>query len=274
MKGIQVRWGRRALHEVCRRRPMAALAKAYYGSHESWNLRDRHMVGTLERLLQFYGPSSKAVVWAHNSHVGDASATDMAARGELNVGQLCRRQFGEATYIIGFGTDHGTVAAASYWDGPLPLRGSRLIDKGSNAVATAAGLTTDQRGLPRLSDGDGSGGAIVDQGAVEFVPAGPANIAIRFVSHLAPAPGDTVVLGIVIRAPGRTVVGGGLFFDGFDVSEPLVGCPLVAGTLVTGEQVITCSFPASVLPPGVRTFSLFLNLDDGTTLSDTAIIGG
>jgi protein-L-isoaspartate(D-aspartate) O-methyltransferase len=94
----------------------------YYGSHESWNLRDRHMVGTLERLLQFYGPSSKAVVWAHNSHVGDASATDMAARGELNVGQLCRRQFGEATYIIGFGTDHGTVAAASYWDGPMEVK--------------------------------------------------------------------------------------------------------------------------------------------------------
>jgi erythromycin esterase-like protein len=94
----------------------------YYWSHESWNLRDRHMVGTLERLLQFYGPSSKAVVWAHNSHVGDASATDMAARGELNVGQLCRRQFGEATYIIGFGTDHGTVAAASYWDGPMEVK--------------------------------------------------------------------------------------------------------------------------------------------------------
>ncbi len=70
------------------------------------------MVGTLERLLQFYGPSSKAVVWAHNSHVGDVPATDFAARGELNVGQLCHRQFVEATYIIGFGTDHGTVAAA------------------------------------------------------------------------------------------------------------------------------------------------------------------
>jgi Erythromycin esterase len=88
----------------------------------SWNLRDRHMVGTLERLLQFYGPSSKAVVWAHNSHVGDVSATDFAARGELNVGQLCHRQFVEATYSIGFGTDHGTVAAASYWDGPMEVK--------------------------------------------------------------------------------------------------------------------------------------------------------
>ena len=112
----------------------------YYGSHESWNLRDRHMVGTLERLLQFYGPSSKAVVWAHNSHVGDASATDMAARGELNVGQLCRRQFGEATYIIGFGTDHGTVAAASYWDGPMEVKqvrpSARHTRKAMNACST------------------------------------------------------------------------------------------------------------------------------------------
>jgi erythromycin esterase-like protein len=102
----------------------------YYGSHESWNLRDRHMVGTLERLLQFYGPSSKAVVWAHNSHVGDASGTDLAARGELNVGQRCRRQFVKATYIIGFGTDHGTVAAASYSGSgstghPVPTRAGR-----------------------------------------------------------------------------------------------------------------------------------------------------
>src|SRR4029453_13942872 len=64
----------------------------------------------------------KAVVWAHNSHVGDASATDMAARGELNVGQLCRRQFREATHPIGFGTGHGAVAPASYWDGPMEVK--------------------------------------------------------------------------------------------------------------------------------------------------------
>jgi protein-L-isoaspartate(D-aspartate) O-methyltransferase len=94
----------------------------YYGSVESWNLRDRHMFATLERLLAFRGPRSKALVWAHNSHVGDASHTDMAARGELNIGQLCRRHFGRACYAIGFGTHDGTVAAASHWEGPMEIK--------------------------------------------------------------------------------------------------------------------------------------------------------
>jgi protein-L-isoaspartate(D-aspartate) O-methyltransferase len=94
----------------------------YYGSEESWNLRDRHMFGTLRRLLEFHGAGSKAVVWEHNSHVGDARATEMAARGEINVGQLCRQHFGTRVYIVGFGTDHGTVAAASNWDGPMEIK--------------------------------------------------------------------------------------------------------------------------------------------------------
>ena len=80
----------------------------YYGASESWNQRDRHMFDTLERLLAFHGPSSKAVVWAHNSHLGDARATEMSARGELNLGQLCRQRFGDAAFLVGFGTDHGT----------------------------------------------------------------------------------------------------------------------------------------------------------------------
>ncbi len=90
----------------------------YYGSRESWNLRDQHMFDTLRALLAFRGPDSKAVVWAHNSHVGDASATEMGSRGEHNIGQLCRRHFGSAAYSIGFGTDHGTVMAADEWDAP------------------------------------------------------------------------------------------------------------------------------------------------------------
>jgi hypothetical protein len=158
-----------------------------------------------------------------------------------------------------------------------PFPGSPLIDTGDNALVAAAGLTTDQRGpgFARIVDGDGAGPATVDRGAVEVAaPAGAANVAILFLSHLAPAPGDTVVLGILIRAPGRTILGGAALFDGFDVSAPLVGCPLVPGTLISGEQVFTCTFPASVLPPGVHTFSLFLDLDDGTTLSATATIGG
>ena len=93
----------------------------YYGSRASWNLRDSHMFETLKSLLAFYGPASKAVVWAHNSHVGDASATEMSIRGEHNIGQLCRREFKDAAYLIGFGTDRGNVAAASDWDGPMKI---------------------------------------------------------------------------------------------------------------------------------------------------------
>jgi protein-L-isoaspartate(D-aspartate) O-methyltransferase len=94
----------------------------YYGHHQSWNLRDTHMFETLKSLLRFGGADAKAVVWEHNSHVGDARATEMSARGELNVGELCRREFGDAVYSIGFGTDHGTVAAASHWDGPMEVK--------------------------------------------------------------------------------------------------------------------------------------------------------
>lgn len=91
----------------------------YYGSVASWNLRDAHMFDTLRSLLAFYGPDAKGIVWEHNSHVGDATATEMSARGEHNVGQLCRGLLGEGVYIVGFGTDHGTVAAASNWDEPM-----------------------------------------------------------------------------------------------------------------------------------------------------------
>jgi erythromycin esterase-like protein len=77
------------------------------------------MFDTLQALLAYHGPGSKGVVWEHNSHVGDAAATEMGACGEHNVGQLCRASFGQDAYIIGFGTDHGTVAAASDWDAPM-----------------------------------------------------------------------------------------------------------------------------------------------------------
>jgi protein-L-isoaspartate(D-aspartate) O-methyltransferase len=93
----------------------------YYGSTASWNLRDQHMFDTLQSLLAFHGPETRIVVWEHNSHIGDAAATEMAARGELNVGRLCRAAFGERAYLVGFGTDHGTVAAASDWDAPMEI---------------------------------------------------------------------------------------------------------------------------------------------------------
>jgi protein-L-isoaspartate(D-aspartate) O-methyltransferase len=94
----------------------------YYGSADSWNLRDQHMFDTLEQLLDFHGHGSKGVVWEHNSHVGDAAATEMGARGEHNVGQLSRARFAESAFLVGFGTDHGTVAAASDWDGPMEIK--------------------------------------------------------------------------------------------------------------------------------------------------------
>jgi protein-L-isoaspartate(D-aspartate) O-methyltransferase len=97
----------------------------YYGSRASWNLRDGHMFDTLKNLLAFHGSDSKAVVWAHNSHVGNAGATEMAARGEYNVGQLCRQEFGDKAYLVGFGTHSGTVAAASEWDGPMEIKSVR-----------------------------------------------------------------------------------------------------------------------------------------------------
>ncbi len=94
----------------------------YYGSRASWNLRDSHMFETLLNVMTFHGENAKAVVWAHNSHIGDASATEMSTRGEHNIGQLCREKFGEESYSIGFGTDHGTVAAASNWDAPMEVK--------------------------------------------------------------------------------------------------------------------------------------------------------
>lgn len=95
----------------------------YYGAHESWNLRDRHMFDTLERILARRGPASKVVVWAHNSHIGDARYTEMgAAREELNIGQLCRERFGRDAALIGFGTHTGSVLAASDWDAPAEVK--------------------------------------------------------------------------------------------------------------------------------------------------------
>lgn len=96
----------------------------YHGGSESWNLRDSHMADTLEHLLEEGGPNSKAVVWAHNSHIGDARETDMGAvRGEHNIGQLARERWGaDDVALIGFGTHGGTVSAATDWDGEREVK--------------------------------------------------------------------------------------------------------------------------------------------------------
>ncbi|OWV65281.1 protein-L-isoaspartate O-methyltransferase [Rhizobium sp. R339] len=90
----------------------------YYGGSQAWNLRDTYMADTIEHLLDFHGSAAKIIVWAHNSHIGDARYTDMAAaRDELNLGQLCRQRFDGMTSLIGLGTHSGEVIAASDWDG-------------------------------------------------------------------------------------------------------------------------------------------------------------
>ena len=95
----------------------------YYGGAESWNLRDTHMFETLRQVMEARGPDSRAVVWAHNSHIGHARHTDMGQhRGELNIGQLCREHWGEEAALIGFGTHTGTVAAASDWGGRMEVK--------------------------------------------------------------------------------------------------------------------------------------------------------
>ena len=95
----------------------------YHGSAESWNLRDTHMFETLNMILDAKGPHSKAVVWAHNSHIGNAAFTDMGhRRGELNIGQLTKEKFDERARLIGFGTHSGTVAAADDWDEPMKVK--------------------------------------------------------------------------------------------------------------------------------------------------------
>jgi erythromycin esterase-like protein len=100
----------------------------------SWNIRDRHMAETLEALMTHltrHGQHAKIVVWEHNSHLGDARATQMGQRGEFNVGQLVRERHGDASRLIGFTTHTGTVTAASEWDAPAERKRVRPSLKGS-----------------------------------------------------------------------------------------------------------------------------------------------
>jgi len=113
-------------------------AEQYYramfrGRASSWNLRDRHMVQTVENLVAHLNGSRqpKAIIWAHNSHLGDARATEMIHYGEVNVGQLIRERFGNEAVLIGFTTYHGTVTAASDWGAPAERKTVRPALEGS-----------------------------------------------------------------------------------------------------------------------------------------------
>lgn len=100
---------------------VAVNAEEYYrammrGGGASWNVRDQHMMETLERLLDFHGPDSKAIVWEHNTHIGDAKATTMYNNGMVNIGQLSREEFGrDDTVLVGFGSYKGSVIAGDSW---------------------------------------------------------------------------------------------------------------------------------------------------------------
>jgi erythromycin esterase len=104
---------------------VAKNAERYYrtmvrGGSASWNIRDQHMVETLERLMQHHGPDARAIVWEHNTHIGDARATDMVRTGMFNVGQLVReRRAREGVVLVGFGSHRGTVVAATQWGAPM-----------------------------------------------------------------------------------------------------------------------------------------------------------
>lgn len=104
----------------------------FHGRDESWNLRDTHMFETLVELrAHLDGGKAKVIVWAHNSHLGDARATSMSERGELNVGQLVRERFGCDVFAIGFSTYSGTVTAAQDWGDPAERRRVRQGLRGS-----------------------------------------------------------------------------------------------------------------------------------------------
>jgi erythromycin esterase-like protein len=107
--------------------------RAMFKSHAgSWNLRDRHMADTLDEIVgHLGGTSAKVVVWAHNSHLGDARATQMSASGEFNVGQLVRQRHGDDALLVGFTTYQGTVTAASKWDDPAERKRVRAALTGS-----------------------------------------------------------------------------------------------------------------------------------------------
>jgi erythromycin esterase-like protein len=115
-------------------------AEQYYralfaGRPDSWNIRDTHMMDTLDHLARhltrLHERPAKIVVWAHNSHVGDARATDAGRGGEITLGRLARERYGERARLIGFSTHHGSVTAASDWDMPVQHKRVRPAVEGS-----------------------------------------------------------------------------------------------------------------------------------------------
>ena len=106
---------------------IAVNAEKYYSSiirfnNESWNIRDRHMMETLDRLMKFHGTAAKGIVWEHNTHIGDARATDMHRQGMINIGELARDAYDiNNVYLVGFGSYRGSVIAGDTWSAPMEI---------------------------------------------------------------------------------------------------------------------------------------------------------
>ena len=170
--------GRDAFFNAEQNALVARNAERYYrtmvrGGPTSWNVRDTHMVETLERLMQHHGPEAKAIVWEHNTHIGDARFTDMARAGMFNVGQLVRQSHHEDDVVlVGFGTHHGTVIAGEEWG--APMRHMRVPPAKENSVEHAL-READVGDALLLFDGSDDGGI---EGLEE--PIGPRAIGVVY----------------------------------------------------------------------------------------------
>ncbi|MFC3518890.1 erythromycin esterase family protein [Streptomonospora nanhaiensis] len=175
---------------------VVANAEGYYramvgGGPQAWNIRDRHMAATLDRLIEHGGPGAKVVVWAHNTHIGDARATDMAAAGMVNLGQLVReRHAADGVVAVGFGTHSGTVVAGRRWGGDPevmevpPARAGSLEDRLHRALPSGASLAVFPEKAVGESRGEVAGDAAAEgrgdaagQGAGKAAGAAPGEAA-------------------------------------------------------------------------------------------------
>ncbi len=158
--------GREAFFNAEQNAMVARNAERYYrtmvrGGSASWNVRDTHMADTLDRLMQLHGPDAKAIVWEHNTHIGDARATDMARSGMVNVGQLVReRHADEGVVLVGFGSHRGIVIAASEWGAqmarmPMPPAAEGSYEDLFHQAVTADGLDACLLLLDRTENRDG-----------------------------------------------------------------------------------------------------------------------
>jgi erythromycin esterase len=141
--------GRDAYFEAEQNGLVAKNAELYYrtmvrGGPTSWNVRDHHMTETLDRLMEHHGPYAKAIVWEHNTHVGDARFTDMARAGMVNVGQLVRQSHAkDGVCLVGFGTNKGSVIAGREWGAPMERMRVPEARAGSYEAAIHEGVGRD-----------------------------------------------------------------------------------------------------------------------------------